>query len=236
MKPAIDRLPQSWLLVGLILVSALAWGFIELADEVAEGATHRYDAYLMRALLDITGVAAGTSSPLMGEIMRDTTALGGIAVLGFVVIAVSGFLWLAGKRRSTVFLLISVATGLAMSQWFKGLFDRPRPDFITHGSYVHTASFPSGHSLMAALVYMTLAVMLARSLKQRAAKVYVTALAILLALSVGFSRIWLGVHWPTDVLAGWMLGTGWALACAVLAGWLDRRGVIEPEEGAPPAR
>lgn len=216
--------------MALILAFALAWGFIELADAVVDGEAHYHDQRILHALFGPPGdPSAILSSPVMGEVMRDVTALGGVAVLSFVVVAVSGFLWLSGPRRATAFLLISVVTGLVISQIFKKLFDRPRPDLIAHGSYVDTASFPSGHSLMATLVYLTLAVMLARGLKRRVLKLYVTVIALVLALAVGVSRVWLGVHWPSDVLAGWILGTGWALFCGLAARWLGRRGIIEPE-------
>ncbi|WP_289069362.1 phosphatase PAP2 family protein [uncultured Aliiroseovarius sp.] len=220
---------QSRQLIVLIVVSLLAWIFIELADAVSDGDTHRFDQYILRSFGSLTYGADSRVPAWLTEVIRDVTALGGVAVLTFVVLAISGFLWLIGQRRSMVYLLLSVLIGLLISQMFKGFFERPRPDIIPHGSYVDTTSFPSGHSLMAAVVYLTLAVMLARGLERRAVKVYVTSIAILLVLAIGVSRIFLGVHWPSDVVAGWVVGTGWALLCGVLARWLQKRGVIEPE-------
>jgi undecaprenyl-diphosphatase len=100
------------------------------------------------------------------------------------------------------------------SEALKSLYDRPRPEFVPHGSYVYSASFPSGHSTLSAATYLTLAVLIASLEPNRGTKRMVFTLAVVLVLGIGFSRVYLGVHWPSDVLAGWCLGA----ACA-LAGW-----------------
>jgi undecaprenyl-diphosphatase len=130
-----------------------------------------------------------------------------------------------------VLVLVSVAGGLLLSTLFKEAFDRPRPDLVPHGATVYTASFPSGHSMMAAVTYLTLAVMYARVEPRRAVKIYLIAVATLIILFVGASRVYLGVHWPTDVVAGWLAGATWALFCWLIARWLQRRGAVEPEAG-----
>jgi undecaprenyl-diphosphatase len=109
-------------------------------------------------------------------------------------------------------------------------FDRPRPELVPHGSYVYTASFPSGHSMMSAVVYLTLAAMLARVQPQWRLRIYILGVAVLVTLLVGFSRVYLGVHWPSDVLAGWAVGAAWALTCWLATLLLQRRGGIEPEQ------
>jgi undecaprenyl-diphosphatase len=219
--------------LGALLVLTLAiagfWAFAELADEVLEGATRNLDRDLL-LLLRTPGDPDDPVGPdWVEEIMRDFTAMGGIALLTITTLAVAGFFLLQRKFASTLYLLVAVGGGLLLSAVSKNLFDRPRPDLVPYGSIVHTASFPSGHSMMAAVAYLTLGVLVARTLPQRRLKVLVLALASLVTLLVGVSRVYLGVHWPTDVLAGWLAGVAWACLCMIGARWLARRGNVEPE-------
>ena len=243
MTPARFRNAARWVRgnveLGALLILALAvggaWAFAELADEVVEGATRNLD----RDLLLMLRAPGDPDDPLgpdwVEEIMRDLTAMGGIAVLTLATLAVAGFFLLGRKYASTLYLLVAVGGGLLISTVAKGVFDRPRPDLVPYGSIVHTASFPSGHSMLAAVAYLTLGVLVARTLPQRRLKVHVLVLAALVTILVGVSRVYLGVHWPTDVLAGWLAGTAWASACMLGARWLARRGQVEPEarEDAP---
>jgi undecaprenyl-diphosphatase len=219
-------------LVALLVVALSAWAFFGLADEVAEGETHEFDTRLLLALRS----AADPSDPLgpgwVEEMMRDVTGLGGVGVLAGLTLAVAGFLWLQGKRGSIWLMLVAVGGGQAMSTLAKAGFDRPRPDLVPHGMQVYTASFPSGHSMMAAITYLTLATLVARVQPTRALKAYVMTLAVLVTVAVGVSRVYLGVHWPTDVLAGWAAGAAWALGCWLVAHWLARLGAVEPETPA----
>jgi undecaprenyl-diphosphatase len=160
---------------------------------------------------------------------RDFTALGGVAVLLMITLAVVGYLILADKQRIAVFVFAAVCGGLVLSSLFKTAFDRPRPDLVPHLSYVYSASFPSGHSMMSAITYLTLGALLARIHKGRALKIYFLGLAMLLTFAIGLSRIYLGVHWPTDVIAGWAAGASWAILCWLVALWLQQRRVVEPE-------
>ena len=114
------------------------------------------------------------------------------------------------------------AVGAEVVETAKEVFDRPRPDLVPHGAIVSTASFPSGHSMMAAVTYLTLGVLIARGLSDRRLKIYVLSLAVTMTLLVGVSRVYLGVHWPTDVLAGWLAGSGWAVACLLGASLVSR--------------
>ncbi|MFO7962990.1 MAG: phosphatase PAP2 family protein [Desulfobacterales bacterium] len=127
------------------------------------------------------------------------------------------------KIRTAIFILIAVGGGLLLSNLMKTGFDRPRTDLVSHGSYVYTASFPSGHSTMSAVTYLTLGALLARILRRIREKAYVISLALLVTVAVGISRVYLDVHWPTDVLAGW------AMAWGVIAGWLQRKRAFEKE-------
>ncbi|MBA3326064.1 MAG: phosphatase PAP2 family protein [Rhodobacteraceae bacterium] len=220
-------------LIAVLLLSACGWAFAQLADETIEGETHAFDTAVLLALRN----PADSSDPLgpgwVQEFGRDVTALGGIGVLAALTLAVAGYLWLQGNRGSMWLVLASVAGGQAASTLFKLGFDRPRPDLVPHGSITYTSSFPSGHAMMAAVTYLTLAVLLARVQPRRTLKVYFLGVAVVVTLSVGVSRIYLGVHWPTDVLAGWAVGAGWALLCWTIARWLQRRGAIEPGKVEP---
>jgi undecaprenyl-diphosphatase len=219
--------------LGTLLLLALAiaglWAFAEVADEVLEGTTRDLDRDLL-LLLRAPGDPATPIGPTwVQEIMRDLTALGGTAILTLATFAVAGFFLLRGKRASALYLLFAVGGGLLLSTLAKEFFARPRPDLVPHGSFVHTASFPSGHSMLAAVTYLTLGVLVARTLPQRRLKIYVLALAALVTGLVGISRVYLGVHWPSDVLAGWLAGVAWACLCMLGARWLARRGEVEPE-------
>jgi undecaprenyl-diphosphatase len=116
---------------------------------------------------------------------------------------------------------------MLLSTLLKLGFERPRPDLVPHAVVVYTASFPSGHAMLSAVTWLTLGALLMRVEPRRRVKAYVLALAVLTTLLVGASRIYLGVHWPTDVLAGWCIGAAWALMCWLAALWLQRRGRVE---------
>jgi undecaprenyl-diphosphatase len=241
------RLPQrarAWLptarrevalLAAIALAAASLVLFGELADEVLEGETHAFDETVLLALRS----AADPSDPIgpawLEEQMRDVTALGSLGVLSLVSLAAVGFLILQGKRRTAALVVVAVGGGMLVSTLTKLGFDRPRPDLVPHATQVYTASFPSGHAMMAAITYLTLGALLARVQPRLRLKLYLIGLAAILTVLVGFSRIYLGVHWPTDVLAGWTLGAAWALACWAIALWLQARGRIEREEPEPEA-
>jgi undecaprenyl-diphosphatase len=149
-------------------------------------------------------------------------------VLTTVVLFACGYLWLLRKRLAVVYVLAAVLGAQALSSALKSTFDRPRPTLAPHGDFVYTASFPSGHSSMSAATYLTLGALLARYQRKRRLRVYLVLVALALALLVGVSRVYLSVHWPTDVLAGWAIGAAWALLVWAVAAWLQRRSVIEP--------
>lgn len=210
-------------LVALGAVAGCLWAFLSIADEVDEGETHAFDESLLLALRNPADLADPLGPPWVEEMVRDVTALGGIAILAAVTIAVAGLLWLRGNRRSMWLVLASVGSGQVLSSLTKLGFDRPRPDLVPHGMGTHTASFPSGHSMMSAVTYLTLAALVARVQPTGELRAYVLAWATALVLAIGVSRVYLGVHWPTDVLAGWTAGAGWALACWLTADWIAPR-------------
>ncbi|MFO1142284.1 MAG: phosphatase PAP2 family protein [Amaricoccus sp.] len=216
-------------LILLVVVAACLWAFVGLADAVIEGETHSFDTRLLLALRNPADPADPLGPAWVEELGRDVTALGGFGMLTFLTFAAAGFLWLQGNRRSMWLMLVSIGGGQALSALAKAGFDRPRPDLVPHGMHVYTSSFPSGHAMMAAVTYLTLGALVARVQPTRALKLYVLTLAVIVTVAVGVSRVYLGVHWPTDVLAGWTAGAAWALGCWLVASWLESRGAVEPE-------
>lgn len=216
-------------LVFLTLLALTVWGFVELADEVIEGETHAYDERIVLALRDPANLNDPIGPAWFEEAMRDLTALGGSIVLVGLTITVAAYLWMEGKKHAMLLVLAAVFGGMAAGHLMKMGFDRARPDLVPHHSHVYTASFPSGHAMGAAVTYLTLAALLARITGRWHVKAYLLMLGVLLTVLVGVSRVYLGVHWPTDVLAGWAAGAAWALLCWTVAIALQRRGKVEPE-------
>jgi len=216
------------LLIALAVVTGGVLGFVLLADAVGEGDTARFDRAVMLALRQAGDPAVPLGPAWLPTVMRDLTALGGVAALSLLVASTVGYLVLVRKRHAALFLLVAVLGGLALSNSLKVLFGRVRPDVVPGAPVELSASFPSGHSMLSAVIYLTLGVLLTRVEADPRARSFFVVVAVILTLLVGTSRVWLGVHWPTDVLAGWCLGAAWALLCWAVALWLQRRGRIEP--------
>jgi undecaprenyl-diphosphatase len=219
---------EAAVLSSLFVLAGSVWIFIETADEVLEGESKPFDESVLR------GLRQGDGSTPIGPrwllpVARDLTALGSTVVITLVTLGVLGYLTLSKKWGSLCLVLASVAGGGAMSTLLKRIFERSRPDHSFHLTEVASLSFPSGHSMVAAVTYFTLGALLARTTADRRIKGYFLTLAGLLALIIGTSRVYLGVHYPTDVLAGWCAGLAWALLCSLLARWLQRRGAVEKE-------
>ncbi len=213
----------------LCVIVAAVWSFAELTDEVLAGATLGLDRDILLAMRMPGDLSDPIGSVHVEEMARDLTALGGTVVITGVTLIAAGFFLMRRSLGSMVYLLVAVGGGIALSSIGKEIFDRPRPDFLPHGSLVYTASFPSGHSMMAAVAYLTLGALIARVLPQRRQKAYVLSITITLTVLVGISRVYLGVHWPTDVAAGWLAGAAWAVACMLVARILSRKGHVEPD-------
>lgn len=228
-----------WLLhrVGLVEMSVLLTvcltgvsflAFVELADEVLEGETGAFDKFVLMSFRNSADLSDPIGPPWVEEMMRDFTALGSFAVLLTLTLAIAGFLMLTRKRHSAWMVMFSVTSGMLASSLLKWGFARPRPDLVSHATMVYTQSFPSGHAMLSAVVYLTLGALLARTQAETHIKIYLLAVAGTLTLIVGVSRIYLGVHWPTDILAGWVGGAGWALLCWVIMLRLQNKGKVEP--------
>ena len=215
-------------LIVLLALGAVAggvWMFLEIASEVSEGETLVMDRKILKSIRG--GDGSFLNSKQTQEIMRDCTALGGIAVLTLLTLSTTIFLLLTRKKYMAIFLFCAIASGLLLSTVLKDHYHRPRPNEISRQSEVFTTSFPSGHSMLSALTYLTLGALMARSYTQRRLKVYLICLAALITGLVGVSRVYLGVHWPTDVLAGWTAGATWATLCWLAARWLQHKHRLE---------
>lgn len=235
-RGVIGRVQEMALFLPLLLLTAGVWAFILIADEVAEGDTHAFDVWLLKSLRKPDGQLWGP--PWLHEMGRDLTAMGGVIMLVLVILAVAGYLHLRRKHHAMWLALVTSGTGMLLAGLLKRSFARPRPDVVEHHSIVHTSSFPSGHSMMSAVVYLTLGLLLARTATDRATRFYPLLVAIVVTFLVGASRVYLGVHYPTDVMAGWTAGGCWALACWTVARHLQRRGTVEPPDDGdtlPPA-
>ena len=218
MKNAISYLRgrEPIVLIALLLIAVGAWGFTWLTAEVLEGSTGSFDRWAVLAMRNPHDLSQPLGPPWLAEVGRDVTAIGSVTMIGITILAAAGFLIVNRNYRRMLILLISTTSGIGLSVFLKSAFDRPRPDIVPHLTPVYTSSFPSGHSMMSAVVYLTLAVLIAPVLQKFWLRFYVFALASSVTILVGLSRIYLGVHYPTDVLAGWAAGLVWALACWML--------------------
>jgi undecaprenyl-diphosphatase len=214
-------------LLAVLLVVTSVLVFLKLADAVTEGQTQRFDETILRALRNPDDPRRPIGPWWTEEVARDITALGGVAVLTLLTLVTIGFLVIARKRHAAVLIFVATVGGAFVSSLLKDSFERQRPDVVPRLMEVHTSSFPSGHSLMSAVVYLTLGAMLDRFVEGRRLKLYCLSVALLLTMLVGCSRVFLGVHYPTDVLGGWSAGLTWAVLCWLVARYMQKRGAVE---------
>jgi undecaprenyl-diphosphatase len=217
------------ILLGALLVFGLAFAFAELAGSVPEGDTQQFDERILASLRDPADPGRPIGPRWLHGAALDITALGSATVLGLTVLAVCGFLALQGMQRYALFVFLASVGGWFLNAALKAVFSRPRPDIVPHLREVMTLSFPSGHALTSAAVFLTLGVLLMRVAKRPLARFYCLGVAMLATLLVGASRVYLGVHYPTDVLAGWLIGLSWALLCWVVERGLERRAGLRQE-------
>src|SRR5262249_18593618 len=177
-----------WLLLGIVLCT---WLFAFGAELVTEEHTQRLDDKVMLAFRQDGDLGRPVGPRWLPIVMRDVTALGSAPVLGFVVLAVAGALWARQQHHALALLLAATLGGQLLNVVLKAVFDRPRPDLALRLTEVTSTSFPSGHAMDSAVIYLTLAALLARLVKPRALKLYFLGLAVVLTVAVGFSRVYL---------------------------------------------
>jgi undecaprenyl-diphosphatase len=217
------------LLGGMVLLIGTLLVVINLAGEVLEGDTQHFDERILSSLRKADDPASPIGPRWLEQVAFDITALGGPTVLGLTVAAVVGFLLLHGAIRNAVFVLVACGGGWILNNVLKELFGRERPDVVPHLREVMTMSFPSGHALTSAVVFLTLGALLMRVVQTRIARFYLMALAVLATVLVGLTRVYLGVHYPTDVLGGWMLGFLWASICWLVEQRFESSSGVEEE-------
>ena len=221
------------LLVGLCLLL-----FRGIAEEVGEGDTRAIDRTIIYALRTPGNPARPIGPDWLNVAATDVTSLGSVTVLGIIVVLVCGLFFSFRRWREALLLLLASGGGLVVTNILKDVFQRDRPPAVLHAVRAINASFPSGHAALSATVFLTLGALIAHFAQRRRVRVYALTAGVILSLLVGCSRVYLGVHWPTDVLAGWCVGAGWALLWwGVALAWeriSHRRLSTAPAQGVQP--
>lgn len=214
-------------LFNIVLFVFAVWIFAAVADEVREEEHLHIEKELMLALRE--GTPPHPVGPYwLADVARDVTGLGSVAVLSGVVALVAGFLFLSRHHAASLFVIAASLGGLGLNNLLKTFFGRDRPDEALRLVEISSHSFPSGHAMSSATIYLTLAVLLVRLVERRREKAYIFGAALLLSFCVGLSRVYLGVHYPTDVIAGWAAGVAWAQICWLAAHVIGRRRLVQP--------
>ncbi|MGX1197402.1 undecaprenyl-diphosphatase [Parvibaculum sp. MBR-TMA-1.3b-4.2] len=200
-----------------------------IGEDVLEGEHISYDRELL-LWLRVPGHLNEMIGPAwLEQAFRDVTSLGSYTALTMVVAISVGYLLVAARYRTALIAASSVSLGALLERELKLSFARLRPDLVPHLVEVHTLSFPSGHAMLSAITYLTLGSLLASAEPERGLRIFILTVGLSLTLLVGTSRVFLGVHWPSDVLAGWAAGSLWALAFWVFAIWAARPASSPPE-------
>jgi undecaprenyl-diphosphatase len=230
---------RAWLmrefgLVAAVLVVAIGlWVFLGVADEMGEGDTAAFDQAIMYGLRQ-AGNPHNPIGPHWLELAAaDITSFGSVTGLTVIVVLIGGFFAAFRRYREALILLAAPISGSLLSNWLKLYFNRDRPPLELHAVEVINPSFPSGHAMLSAVVYLTLGVLISRFSNRRRVKIYSLSVGVAMTLVVGASRVYLGVHWPTDVLAGWSLGAAWALAWWLAAWAAERFGPVNLRPASP---
>ncbi|WP_225318857.1 phosphatase PAP2 family protein [Cellvibrio sp. KY-GH-1] len=196
--------------------------FVLLTQLALQEQPHELDRYLLLLMRNPHDLSDPLGPPWLEEVGRDITALGGNAVLILLTLAVLIFLLMSDKSYLALVVLVATLGALGASSLLKKSIDRDRPDLVPHRTVIYTASFPSGHSMLSASTYLTLGALLAATQRRKRIKIFILLFCTFITLLVGISRVYLGVHWPSDVVAGWTAGAAWALICWLLARGLQR--------------
>ena len=220
-KDRLQNVEIKVLLTTLLIIISL-WVFFIVANAVSAGTTQNLDVRIIEYFRN-----SGDNSPAgpawLPDAMKEITTLGGGTILTIIALIVFFYLRIQKKYPELYFMLAAVIGGTIISFGLKEIFGRERPDEVFRLVDVSSLSFPSGHSMMSAVVYLTLAVLVSRIQKQRKLKIYIITVAIFLSFIIGVSRVYLGVHYPTDVIGGWTIGIVWAALCWFIARYFEKK-------------
>ncbi len=219
---------ESPVLLAAFGIVASLWLFVVLAGLVVSGRAQTIDEQVLLALRRPGDPTIPLGPRWCHQLAIEMTALGSVPVLLTIIAIVCGWLALTARRAMIGLVLASSIGAMLLNATLKSVFDRPRPTVVARLAMVDSTSFPSGHAMIAAAVYLTLGALLARTTTRRRLRVYYLGVALVMSGLVAFSRLYLGVHYPSDVLAGMAAGALWALLCDVAAWRLQREGVMRP--------
>lgn len=224
----VHLIPETATFLNLCLAAGCGWIFLRLVEKVEGGATQKLDERVLRVLRHDHDPALPRGPEWLSQAAQDVTSLGSGSNLTLAAGIAVGFLCLQRRFRAAGFLIVSLGSGLMLSRLLKSFFLRERPKVVPHLTHFDPGSFPSGHTMGTTLVYLTLGGIISRQTRRLLSKVYFLTVALVLTLLVGISRVYLGVHFPSDVLAGWAIGSLWSMLCTQTARWLQREGTVEP--------
>jgi undecaprenyl-diphosphatase len=201
------------LLLAFLVMASLLLAFALIAGKVHSGSSTEFDRDILLWFRSAGEARLPIGAPWVQEMARDISALGSFTVLGCLLLGSVGYFLLTRRYAFAGTIIVAALGGVALNSILKEVFGRERPDLVVPLAHVFTPSFPSGHSTLSAMVYLSLAILLARAVGERQLGIYFVSIGVLLTAAIGISRVYLGVHYPTDVLAGWCVGSAWALGC-----------------------
>lgn len=215
MVVAEDRLPWRYILAVMVF-GLMGFLVLELWSEIDEGDARAIDRAILLAFRNPADTTSLIGPGWIEQVTKDITTLGSPAVLVLAVFGAAGFMVARRSYRMAAIVIAASASGSLVVVLLKGVFDRARPDVVTRLVEETSMSFPSGHAANSAIIYLTIAVLFVRVEQSLRTRIFALALGILVVLSIGISRLALGVHWPTDVVAGWLIGAVWASIWAMV--------------------